>query len=40
MVINAACRDNDLAWLEQQVSGFNVDIQEREDLSMIAVQGT
>jgi aminomethyltransferase len=39
MVINAACRDNDIAWIIRQVEHFNVNIQEREDLSMIAVQG-
>lgn len=39
MVINAACRDNDIAWIVRQVEHFNVNIQEREDLSMIAVQG-
>ena len=39
MVINAACRDNDLAWMRQQTDGFEVDIQERDDLAMIAVQG-
>ena len=39
MVINAACRDNDLAWLERHIKDFDAEIQEREDLSMIAVQG-
>ncbi|MEE9351825.1 MAG: glycine cleavage system aminomethyltransferase GcvT [Thiotrichaceae bacterium] len=39
MVINAATRDNDLAWITRQVETFDVDVLEREDLSMIAVQG-
>ena len=39
MVINAATRDNDLAWMNQQVKDFDVDISERDDLAMIAVQG-
>ncbi|MCK5725975.1 MAG: glycine cleavage system aminomethyltransferase GcvT [Thiotrichaceae bacterium] len=39
MVINAATRDNDLQWIMQQVEAFDVQINEREDLSMIAVQG-
>lgn len=39
MVINAATRDKDLAWINQQAENFTVDINERDDLSMIAVQG-
>lgn len=39
MVINAATRDKDLAWMTHQVKGFSVDIKERDDLAMIAVQG-
>lgn len=39
MVINAATRENDLAWIVSNVEGFDVNIKERDDLSMIAVQG-
>jgi len=39
MVVNASTRDKDLAWIEQQARVYNVDINERDDLAMIAVQG-
>lgn len=39
MVVNAATRDKDLAWIEKQAEKFNLSIQERDDLAMIAVQG-
>jgi aminomethyltransferase len=39
MVINAACRDNDIKWIVSQVTGYDVSIRERDDLAMIAVQG-
>ncbi|HID82653.1 MAG TPA: glycine cleavage system aminomethyltransferase GcvT [Chromatiales bacterium] len=39
MVVNAATRDKDLAWMEKQAAGFDIVLQERDDLSMIAVQG-
>lgn len=39
MVVNASTRDKDLAWIQSQASAFNVQIQERDDLSMIAIQG-
>ena len=39
MVINAATRKNDIAWIIQQIETFDVDIFERDDLAMIAVQG-
>ncbi|MDH5544579.1 MAG: glycine cleavage system aminomethyltransferase GcvT [Gammaproteobacteria bacterium] len=38
-VVNAATRDKDLAWIEQQARDFGVSIQTRDDLAMIAVQG-
>ncbi|MEE4637906.1 MAG: glycine cleavage system aminomethyltransferase GcvT [Wenzhouxiangella sp.] len=38
-VVNAATREADLAWLARQAEGFNVQISERDDLAMIAVQG-
>ena len=39
MVVNAATRDKDLAWIDQQSAGYEVEINERADLAMIAVQG-
>jgi len=39
MVVNASTRDKDLAWIDQQSAGYEVDIRERPDLAMIAVQG-
>ena len=39
MVVNAATREKDIKWILEQVEGFDVDISEREDLAMIAVQG-
>ena len=39
LVVNAATRDKDLAWLEQQAAPFAVTLQERRDLAMLAVQG-
>lgn len=39
MVVNAATREKDLAWISKQADPFAIDIQERTDLTMIAVQG-
>nr|VFK80943.1 MAG: aminomethyltransferase [Candidatus Kentron sp. SD] len=39
MVLNAATRDKDLAWIEKKATPFSVTARERDDLSMIAVQG-
>jgi aminomethyltransferase len=39
MVVNAATRDKDLAWIEKQAAAFGVKVTERPDLAMIAVQG-
>ena len=39
MVVNAATREKDLAWLEQQAAAFSVQVTERPELAMIAVQG-
>jgi aminomethyltransferase len=39
LVVNAATRDKDLAWINLQSAGYEVDIRERPDLAMIAVQG-
>ncbi len=39
MVVNAATRDKDLAWIGEQAAAFEVDVSERRELAMIAVQG-
>ena len=39
IVVNAATRAKDLAWMEKQIEGFNAKLTERDDLAMIAVQG-
>ncbi|MCB1842675.1 MAG: glycine cleavage system aminomethyltransferase GcvT, partial [Halioglobus sp.] len=39
MVVNAGTREQDLAWIAKQASGFDVSIGEQTDLAMIAVQG-
>jgi len=39
MVINAACRDNDIKWIVSQIADYEISIRERDDLAMIAVQG-
>jgi len=39
LVVNAATRDKDLAWINQQAAAFDVSVTERADLAMIAVQG-
>jgi len=38
-VLNAARREVDLEWLRRHAEGFDVEITEREDLAIIAVQG-
>ncbi|HEB63768.1 MAG TPA: glycine cleavage system aminomethyltransferase GcvT [Gammaproteobacteria bacterium] len=39
LVVNAATRDRDLAWIKKQAADFDVAIDVRDDLAMIAVQG-
>jgi glycine cleavage system T protein (aminomethyltransferase) len=39
VVVNAGTRDKDLAWINEQAVNFEVGVRERDDLSMIAVQG-
>jgi aminomethyltransferase len=39
VVVNAATRDKDLAWINRQAGDFDVEIEERSELGMIAVQG-
>jgi len=38
-VVNAGTRDTDLAWIRQHATEFGVDVGERTDLAMLAVQG-
>lgn len=39
MVVNAATREKDLAWITAEASAFDVAVDEQADLAMIAVQG-
>jgi aminomethyltransferase len=39
LVVNAATRDKDMAWITAQARAFDVTVSERTDLAMIAVQG-
>jgi len=39
IVVNAATRDKDLAWINEQVESFEVSVTERPETAMIAVQG-
>ena len=39
LVVNASTREKDLAWIKQHAAAFQVEVQLREDLAIIAVQG-
>ncbi len=39
IVTNAATREGDLAWMQQQLEGFEAVLEEQPDLAMVAVQG-
>jgi aminomethyltransferase len=39
LVVNAATRDKDLAWITAQAKAFDVEVRERPEFGMIAVQG-
>ncbi|HJW45131.1 MAG TPA: glycine cleavage system aminomethyltransferase GcvT [Lysobacter sp.] len=39
LVVNAATRDKDLAWIGEQAKAFDVKVSERPEFGMIAVQG-
>jgi aminomethyltransferase len=39
VVVNAATRDKDLAWMQEQTAGFEVALNERAELAMLAIQG-
>lgn len=39
LIVNAATREKDLAWIASQIGEYKVEITERDELAMIAVQG-
>jgi aminomethyltransferase len=39
LIVNAATRDKDLAWIRKRAAAFDVDVDERARLAMLAVQG-
>lgn len=39
LVVNSATRERDLGWIEKVAADFDVTINERDDMAMIAVQG-
>ncbi|TJZ77479.1 glycine cleavage system aminomethyltransferase GcvT [Chitiniphilus eburneus] len=39
VVVNAATRDKDLAWIAQHAKAFDVTVTERPELAMLAIQG-
>jgi len=39
LIVNAATRDKDLAWIGEQAGAFDVAVTERPELAMLAVQG-
>ena len=39
VIVNSATREKDLAWMRSQIGHSAVDLTERDDLAMIAVQG-
>jgi aminomethyltransferase len=38
-VVNAGTRDKDLAWMRREAAAFGIELTERTDLAMLAVQG-
>jgi aminomethyltransferase len=39
LVVNAGTRDRDLAWIRDHARAFGVEVTERSDLAMLAIQG-
>lgn len=39
VVVNAATREKDLAWMQQQLTGFDASLTERSELALLAIQG-
>ncbi|PBJ19395.1 Aminomethyltransferase [Pseudomonas sp. ACN8] len=39
LVVNASTRDQDMAWMQAHLNGFDVQLRERSELAMLAIQG-
>ncbi|MBV7488256.1 MULTISPECIES: glycine cleavage system aminomethyltransferase GcvT [Pseudomonas] len=39
LVVNASTRDQDMAWMQAHLDGFDVQLRERTELAMLAIQG-
>jgi aminomethyltransferase len=39
LVVNASTRNQDLAWMQAHLDGFKVQLNERSELAMLAIQG-
>ena len=39
LIVNAATRDQDLAWMQAQSRGYDVQLQERPELALLAIHG-
>lgn len=39
LVVNASTRDQDLSWMQAHLDGFDVQLRERSELAMLAIQG-
>lgn len=39
IVVNAGTREKDLAWMRKHAASFGVELEERNDLAMLAIQG-
>lgn len=39
LIVNSATHDKDLAWLKKQIKNFKLNLEERTDLAMLALQG-
>jgi aminomethyltransferase len=39
LVVNASTRDQDMAWMQAHLQGFDVQLRERSELAMLAIQG-
>lgn len=39
LIVNSATHDKDLTWFQQQIGNFKIEMIERDDLAMVAIQG-
>ena len=39
VIVNATTREKDIKWFSEHIGSFNLELKEREDLAMLAVQG-